>query len=86
MRLKRPCDWSEELNHTGPFTSNSPVFSQARLHARLLNSTITSNKMAITPLVMSNGKTPQSFPTTKGEFEHLTSMSILVCSVFRVSC
>ncbi|GJE96968.1 hypothetical protein PsYK624_131780 [Phanerochaete sordida] len=45
---------------------------QARLYARLLNSTITTNKMALTPLVMANGKTPQNFPATKGEFEHLT--------------
>ena len=29
--------------------------------------------MALTPLVMANGKTPQNFPATKGEFEHLTS-------------
>ena len=31
--------------------------------------------MQVTPLVMANGKTPQNFPVTKGEFEHLTSMS-----------
>jgi hypothetical protein len=29
--------------------------------------------MQITPLMMANGKIPQNFPATKGEFEHLTS-------------
>lgn len=55
--------------------------SQARLYARLLNSTITTNKMALTPLVMANGKTPQNFPATKGEFEHLTStcLPMILC-------
>ncbi|KAI0920680.1 hypothetical protein AcW1_002349 [Taiwanofungus camphoratus] len=45
---------------------------QARLYARLLNATIKVNKMAIQPLVMTNGKTPANFPATKGEFECLT--------------
>ncbi|KAI0341162.1 hypothetical protein BDW22DRAFT_1408206 [Trametopsis cervina] len=45
---------------------------QARTYARLQNSVVTSNKMKLTPLVMGNGKTPQNFPATKGEFEHLT--------------
>ncbi|KIP01942.1 hypothetical protein PHLGIDRAFT_20569 [Phlebiopsis gigantea 11061_1 CR5-6] len=45
---------------------------QQRLYARLLNSTVMTNKVKLTPLVMANGKTPQNFPVTKGEFEHLT--------------
>lgn len=51
------------------------ICSQARLYARLLNSTVTTNKMKLTPPVMANGKTPQNFPATRGEFEHLTSTS-----------
>ena len=47
--------------------------SQARLYARLHNSTVTSNKHAIKAPIMANGKIPQNFPNTKGEFEHLTS-------------
>ncbi|KAI0683295.1 hypothetical protein BC835DRAFT_758648 [Cytidiella melzeri] len=45
---------------------------QARLYGRLQNSVVTSNKMRLTPLIMANGKIPQNFPATKGEFEHLT--------------
>ena len=41
----------------------------------LQNSTITSNKQTLFALPMSNGKAPQNFPATKGEFEHLTSES-----------
>ncbi|OBZ74407.1 hypothetical protein A0H81_05722 [Grifola frondosa] len=45
---------------------------QARLYARLYNATVTANKMTIKWLPMANGKGPQNFPVTKGEFEHLT--------------
>ncbi|TBU24256.1 hypothetical protein BD311DRAFT_672282 [Dichomitus squalens] len=45
---------------------------QARLYARLHNSTVTSNKHPIKAPVTANGKVPQNFPNTKGEFEHLT--------------
>ncbi|EMD31089.1 hypothetical protein CERSUDRAFT_120136 [Gelatoporia subvermispora B] len=45
---------------------------QARLYARLMNATVTVNKMPIKALPMANGKPPQNFPVTKGEFEHLT--------------
>ncbi|OCH86836.1 hypothetical protein OBBRIDRAFT_814407 [Obba rivulosa] len=45
---------------------------QARLYARLMNSIVTVNKMPIKAPPMANGKPPQNFPATKGEFEHLT--------------
>ncbi|TDL27043.1 hypothetical protein BD410DRAFT_783197 [Rickenella mellea] len=45
---------------------------QKRLPARLYNATVTVNKHAIKPIVMANGKFPQNFPATKGEFEHIT--------------
>lgn len=37
---------------------------------------VTVSKLAIKPLIMANGKTPQNFPATRGEFEHLTSKDI----------
>lgn len=49
--------------------------SQARLYARLHNAAVTANKHLIKAPVLANGKPPPNFPNTKGEFEHITSMS-----------
>jgi hypothetical protein len=61
------------FSSTFSLCSDFSVLSQARMYPRLRNSVVTSNKMQITPLMMANGKIPQNFPATKGEFEHLTS-------------
>ena len=71
-------EWVPPIVDIAALSWTDRVRSQARLYARLLNSTITTNKMALTPPVMANGKTPQNFPATKGEFEHLTSTSLLL--------
>ncbi|KAI0087515.1 hypothetical protein BDY19DRAFT_907366 [Irpex rosettiformis] len=62
----------QEIEQRLEQVSEAITLDQARMYARLRNSAITSNKMLITPLAMTNGKTPQNFPATKGEFEHLT--------------
>ncbi|KAI8996232.1 hypothetical protein BD414DRAFT_477183 [Trametes punicea] len=46
--------------------------SQQRLYARLHNATVTVNKLPIQAPIAANGKIPPNFPSTKGEFEHLT--------------
>ncbi|KIK17509.1 hypothetical protein PISMIDRAFT_111279 [Pisolithus microcarpus 441] len=45
---------------------------QKRLPARLHNSRATSMKAPIVAPATSNGKLPPAFPTTRGEFEHIT--------------
>ncbi|OJT12102.1 hypothetical protein TRAPUB_11354 [Trametes pubescens] len=45
---------------------------QARLYARLHNAAVTANKHLIKAPVLANGKPPPNFPSTKGEFEHIT--------------
>ncbi|KAI9058635.1 hypothetical protein FKP32DRAFT_1596930 [Trametes sanguinea] len=45
---------------------------QQRLYARLHNATVTLNKQQIKAPIAANGKIPPNFPSTKGEFEHLT--------------
>lgn len=45
---------------------------------------VTVSKMAIKPLIMTNGKMPPQFPATRGEFEHLTSK--LGLNKVRVCC
>ncbi|KAM5539522.1 hypothetical protein V8D89_006794 [Ganoderma adspersum] len=62
----------EELQKKVDGTIDTIKLEQARLYARLHNATVTSNKMAIKAPTMANGKPPQNFPSTKGEFEHLT--------------
>ncbi|PIL25654.1 hypothetical protein GSI_11404 [Ganoderma sinense ZZ0214-1] len=62
----------EELQKKVDGAIDTIKLEQARLYARLHNATVTSNKMAIKALMMANGKPPQNFPNTKGEFEHLT--------------
>ncbi|TFK83370.1 hypothetical protein K466DRAFT_498578 [Polyporus arcularius HHB13444] len=62
----------EELQKRVDGVIDTIKLDQARLYARLQNATVTSNKMLIKAPMMANGKTPQNFPSTKGEFEHLT--------------
>ncbi|KAI0743112.1 hypothetical protein C8Q80DRAFT_1221354 [Daedaleopsis nitida] len=62
----------EELQKRVEGAINTIKLDQARLYSRLLNATVTTNKMKIQAPMMANGKTPQNFPSTKGEFEHLT--------------
>ncbi|KAI0262818.1 hypothetical protein BC834DRAFT_376215 [Gloeopeniophorella convolvens] len=45
---------------------------QDRLYARLHNSRVTVSKMPIMVLPTATGKPPPNYPSTKGEFEHLT--------------
>jgi len=52
--------------------SSMMKLGQSRLYACLHNSNATLSKMSIKPLLMANGKFPENFPATKGEFEHLT--------------
>ncbi|KAI1791403.1 hypothetical protein LXA43DRAFT_427831 [Ganoderma leucocontextum] len=62
----------EELQKKVDGAIDTIKLEQARLYARLHNATVTSNKMGIKAPTMANGKPPQNFPNTKGEFEHLT--------------
>ncbi|RPD63526.1 hypothetical protein L227DRAFT_497473 [Lentinus tigrinus ALCF2SS1-6] len=62
----------EELQKKVDGAIDTIKLDQARLYARLHNATVTTNKMFIKAPMMANGKTPQNFPNTKGEFEHLT--------------
>ncbi|KAI0758797.1 hypothetical protein C8Q74DRAFT_1162243, partial [Fomes fomentarius] len=62
----------EELQKKVEGAIDTIKLDQARLYARLHNATVTTNKMQIKAPITANGKTPQNFPNTKGEFEHLT--------------
>ncbi|KAH9915935.1 uncharacterized protein BXZ73DRAFT_54048 [Epithele typhae] len=62
----------EELQRKVEGIIDTIKLDQSRLYARLHNATITSNKMTIMAPATAAGKAPPNFPTTKGEFEHLT--------------
>lgn len=80
MRIRHSSLWLAVIAKTG-----FPIArSQAQMYARLQNSRAIVNKMPIMPLVMANGKPPQNFPNTKGEFEHLTSMRLQLIYVICV--
>jgi len=49
------------------------TYSQQRLPARLHNCRCTVLKMGLKAPVGIDGKPPAGFPSTRGEFEHITS-------------
>ncbi|KZV89452.1 hypothetical protein EXIGLDRAFT_837247 [Exidia glandulosa HHB12029] len=66
---------------TGPRKSDEDLIKlldefkleQMRLPPRLFNATVFKSGAAIKPVAIgTNGKTPINFPSTKGEFEHIT--------------
>ncbi|KAI0769278.1 hypothetical protein BD413DRAFT_604900 [Trametes elegans] len=72
-RVRSPTEVAlEELQKKVDGLAETIRLDQARLYARLHNAAVTANKQPIKAPVMAGGKTPQNFPGTKGEFEHLT--------------
>ncbi|GBE86773.1 hypothetical protein SCP_1000150 [Sparassis crispa] len=62
----------QELTKKVDGLANTVKLDQQRLHARLMNSNITTKKETLKPVIGNNGKPPQNYPATKGEFEHIT--------------